>query len=115
MKKEIVEYIAICMECQKVKAKHRHPTGLIQTLPIPEWKWEVVTMDFITRLPRTGKQHDAIMVVVEKLMKVSHFILLKTTHKVVDIADIFMKEVARLHGIPKTIVSVRDPKFTSNF
>jgi hypothetical protein len=69
MKKEIVEYIARCMECQKVKAEHRHPTGLLQPLPIPEWKWEVVTMDFITGFPRTDKQHDSIMVVVDKLTK----------------------------------------------
>jgi hypothetical protein len=94
MKKYIVEYITRCMECQKVKAEHRHPTGLLQPLPIPEWKWEVVTMDFITGFPRTGKQHDSIMVVVDKLMKYSHFIPLKTTHKASDVADIFMKEVA---------------------
>jgi hypothetical protein len=67
---------------------------LLQPLPIPEWKWEVVTMDFITRLPRTDKQHDSIMVVVEKLTKDAHFIPLKTTHKATDVADIFMKEVA---------------------
>jgi hypothetical protein len=88
---------------------------LLQPLPIPEWKWEVVRMDFITGLPRTNKQHESIMVVVENLTKVSHFILLKTTHKEADVVDIFMKEVARFHEITKTIVSGRDPKFTSNF
>jgi hypothetical protein len=115
LKKEITEYITRCMECQKVKAEHRHPAGLLQPLPIPEWKWEVVTMDFITGLPRTSKQHDSIMVVVDKLTKAAHFIPLKTTQKTTDVVDIFLKEVARLHGIPKTIVSDRDPKFTSNF
>jgi hypothetical protein len=115
LKKEITEYIARCMECQKVKAEHRHPAGLLQPLPIPEWKWDVVTMDFITGLPRTSKQHDSIMVVVDKLTKAAHFIPLKTTHRAADVADIFLKEVARLHGIPKTIVFDRDPKFTSNF
>jgi hypothetical protein len=75
----------------------------------------VVTMDFITGFPKTSKQHDSIMVVVEKITKANHFIPLKTTHKVVDVVDIFLKEVARLHEIPKTIVSDRDPKFTSNF
>jgi hypothetical protein len=70
MKKEIAEYITRCMECQKVKAKHRHSTGLLQPLPILEWKWEVVTMDFITGFPSTDKQHDSIMVVVDKLTKV---------------------------------------------
>jgi hypothetical protein len=115
LKKEIAKYITKCMECQKVKAEHRHPAGLLQPLPIPEWKWGVVTMDFITGLPRTSKQHDSIMVVVEKLTKVAHFIPLKTTHRAADVADIFLKDVACLHGIPKTIVSDRDPKFTSNF
>jgi hypothetical protein len=112
LKKEITEYIA---RCQKVKAEHRHLAGLLQPLPIPEWKWEVVTMDFIIGLPRTSKQHDSIMVVVDKLTKAAHFIPLKTTHRAADVADIFLKEVACLHGIPKTIVSDRDPKFTSNF
>jgi hypothetical protein len=114
MKKDIVEYIARCMECQKVKFEHRHPAGLLQPLPIPEWKWEVVTMDFITRLPEISKQHDSIMVVVDKLTKAAYFIPLKTTHKSADVVNIFVKEIARLHGIPKTIVSERDPKFTSN-
>jgi hypothetical protein len=115
MKHEIVEYIAKCLECQRVKAEHRHPAGLLQPLPIPEWKWEVVTMDFITGLPRTNKQHDSIMVVVDKLTKAAHFIPLKTTHKETNVVDIYMREVARLHGIPKTIVSDRDLKFTSKF
>jgi hypothetical protein len=115
LKKEIAEYIARCMECQKVKAEHRHPAGLLQPLPIPEWKWDVVTMDFITGLPRTSKQHDSIMVVVDKLTKVDHFIPLKTTHRAAEVADIFLKEVACLHGILKTILSDRDPKFTLNF
>jgi hypothetical protein len=88
---------------------------LLQPLLIPEWQWEVVTMDFITGLPRTCKLHDSIMVVVDKLTKSAHFIPLKTTHKATNVADIFMKEVARLHRIPKKIVSDRDPKFTSNF
>jgi hypothetical protein len=93
MKKYIVEYITRCMECERVKVEHRHPAGLLQPLPIPEWKWEVVKMDFITGLPRIGKQRDSIMVVVDKLTKAIHFFPLKTTHKAADV-DIFMKEVA---------------------
>jgi hypothetical protein len=115
MKKEIVDFIAKCLECQKVKVAHRHPTSFLQPLPIPEWKWEVVTMDFITKMPRTSKQHDSIMVVVDKLTKVAHFIPVKLTHKETNIVDIYMREMARLHGIPKTIVLNRDAKFTSNF
>jgi hypothetical protein len=93
MKKEIVEYISRCMECQMFKVKKSHPAGLLQPLPIPEWKWEVVIMDFNIGLPRTSKQHDSIMVVVDKLMKATHFIPLKTTHKSVDVVNIFMREI----------------------
>jgi hypothetical protein len=103
------------MECQKVKATHRHPAGLLHPFSIPEKKWEVNTMDFITGLPRTNKKHGSIMVVVEKLTKAAHFVPVKTTHTVANIAEIFMKEIARLHGIPRTIVSDRDTKFTYNF
>jgi hypothetical protein len=115
LKREIAEYFARCMECQKVKAEHRHPARFLQPLPIPEWKWEVVTMDSITGFPRTSKQHESIMVLVDKLTKSAHFIPLKTTHKVADVVDIFLKEVAHLHKIPKKIMYDRDPKFTSNF
>ena len=95
--------------------EHRHPAGLLQPLPIPEWKWEVVTIDFITKLPRSNRQHDSIMVVVDKFTKAAHFVPVKTTHKATNIAEIYMREIARLHGIPKAIVSDRDSKFTSNF
>jgi hypothetical protein len=102
MKRNIVGYIAKCFECQRVKAEHRHPVGLLQPLSIPEWKWEVVTMDFIIGLPITIKKHDSIMVVVDKLTKDAHFIPLKTTHKAYNVVDIYMREIAHLHGIPKT-------------
>ena len=72
-------------------------------------------MDFITRFPMTWRQHDSIMVVVEKLTKGTHFILVQSMHKTDDIAKIFMKEIFKLHGLPKAIVCNRDVKFTSNF
>jgi hypothetical protein len=93
MKKYIVEYIAIFMECQKVKAEHMHPAGLLQPLPISKWKWEVVTMDFIIGFTRIGKHHDSIMVVVEKIMKAVCFIPLKTTHNATNVFNIFMREM----------------------
>jgi hypothetical protein len=115
MKKDVADFIARCLECQKVKAEHRHLTSLLQLLPIPEWKWGVVTMDFITKLPRTNKQQDYIMVVADKLTKAAHFVPVKLTHKETKTFDVYMKEVSRLHGIPKIIVSERDPKFTLKF
>jgi hypothetical protein len=115
LKKHIDNYLARCLECQQVKAEHPHPVGLLQPLPIPDWKWETISMDFITRLPKSTKQNDAIMVVVDKLSKSSHFVPIKSTCKAIDIANIFMKEIFRLHGMPKEIVSDRDTKFTSRF
>jgi hypothetical protein len=115
MKKDVVDYIDRCMECQKVKDEHRHPARLLQPLPIPKKKWEVITMDFITVLPRTNKQHDSIMVVVEKLTKATHFVPRKTTHTTTNIAEIYIREIARLHGIPRTIVSDRDTKLPPIF
>jgi hypothetical protein len=103
------------MERQKVRDEHRLLAGLLQPLLIPEWKWEVVTINFITKWPRTTRKHDSIMVVVDKLTKVLHFIPIKVTHKEFIIAEIYMREISRLHGVPKVIVLDRDPKFTSNF
>ena len=115
IKNELEEYIAKCFECQQVKNEHQHPVVLLQPLPIPIWKWEVISIDFLTGLPRNKNLNDSIMVVVDKLIKATHFILVKTTYKVANIADIFMKQIFRLHGIPKLIISDKDPKFTGNF
>ena len=115
MKKDVASYIAKCMECQRVKVEHRHLAGLLQPLPILEWKCVVVTIDFITKFPQSSRQHDSIIVVVDKLTKATHFVPVKSTHKATNITKIYMREIARLHGIPKAIVSDRDSKFTSNF
>jgi hypothetical protein len=88
---------------------------LLQPLPIPEWKWETVSMDFITGLPKSTKKNDAIMIVVEKLSKSDHFVFVKSTCKEIDIANIFMKETIRLHGMPREIISDRDTKLLQAF
>jgi hypothetical protein len=112
MKKDVVDYIARCMECQRVKTEHRHPTGFLQPLPIPEKKWEVITIYFITKLLRTTRQHDSIVVLVDKLTMVSHFVPIKMTHTLANNVEIYISKISRLHGIPKTIFSDRDTKFT---
>ena len=86
MKTDVVDYISRCMECQRVKARNRHPTCLLQPLPILEKKWEVVTLYFITKFPRTARQHDSIMVMVDKLTKATHFVPVKITHTTTNIA-----------------------------
>ena len=97
------------------KVEHQHPASLLQPFPVPEWKWEVISMDFIIGLSTTWRQHHSIMVVVDKLTKATHFIPVKSTHNTDDIAKIFIKEIFKLHGLSKEIVFDRDVKFTSNF
>ena len=115
MKTELTEYIARWFECQQVKIKHQDPARLLQPFPIPSWKWEIISLDFVTGLPKNQNLNDSIMVVVDKLSKATHFIPVKTTYKAANIVDIFLKQIFRLHGISKVIISNGDPKFTGNF
>ena len=109
MKKELEEYIAICFECQQVETEHHHLARLLHSLPIPSWKWKIISLDFITGFPRNQNQDDSIMVVIDKLSKAAHFIPVKTTHEAANIAKIFMKQIFHLHGILKVIISDRLP------
>ena len=101
MKKEVVEFVARCLDCQQVNAKCKHLAGLLQPIPILEWKWEVISMDFLTGLPRTSKQHGSIMVVIDRLSKVAHFITIKSMNPASEVAQRFIREIVRLHGVPK--------------
>ena len=98
-----------------MKDEHQHPTGLLQPLSIPEWKWEVIYLDLITGFPLTLRQHDSIMVLVEKLRKSTHFIPVNSNYKAANVAEILLKEIFQLHGVPKMVIYYRDSKFTSKF
>jgi hypothetical protein len=114
LKGDIMRHIKECTTCQQNKDEHSHPTGLLQPLPIPENKWESISMDFITGLPRAqGK--DCIFVVVDRLTKFSHFFSISMDYNASQVAELFFREVFRMHGLPKTIVSDRDNKFMSIF
>jgi len=115
MKVDIAKYVASCGICQKVKAKHQRPAGLLKPLEILEWKWENITMDFVVGLPRSPRGKDAIWVVVDRLTKVAHFIPMNNKNSAIDLVPLYIKEIVRLHGVPKSIVSDRDSKFVSNF
>ena len=80
MKRDVVAHVAICDVCQRVKAEHLRPAGLLQPLKVTEWKWEEIGMDFIVGLPRTRDGYDSIWVIVDRLTEVAHFISVKTTH-----------------------------------
>jgi hypothetical protein len=115
MKREIAFYIARCDVCQRVKAEHQRPAGLLQPLKVPMWKWEEVGVDFITDLPRSNKGHDSIWVIVDRLTKVAHFIPVKTTDQGQNLVKLYISRIVSLHGVPKRIVSDRGSQFTSRF
>ncbi|RVW18844.1 Transposon Ty3-I Gag-Pol polyprotein [Vitis vinifera] len=115
MKRDIAQFVANCQICQQVKAEHQRPAGLLQPLPIPEWKWDNITMDFVIGLPRTRSKKNGVWVIVDRLTKSTHFLAMKTTDSMNSLAKLYIQEIVRLHGIPVSIVSDRDPKFTSQF
>lgn len=114
MKNTIQDFVKGCDVCQRQKYMASSPGGLLQPLPIPDRIWEDLSMDFITGLPKS-KGYEAILVVVDRLSKYAHFVPLKHPYTARVIAEVFVKEVVRLHGIPLSIVSDRDPIFMSNF
>ncbi|GJR73717.1 putative nucleotidyltransferase, ribonuclease H [Tanacetum coccineum] len=115
MKQDVATFVSKCMTCQQVKIEHQRASGLLQPLEIPMWKWDEISMDFVTGLPTTQKRHDAIWVVVDRLTKSAHFLPIRKNYGISKLAEIFRQEIVRLHGTPTSIVSDRDPKFTSRF
>jgi hypothetical protein len=103
MKIKIARYVAKCDTCRRVKAVHMKTTGPLQSLPILTWKWEDISMDFVVRLPKTSKVYDSIGVIVDRLTKIAHFLL------------VYIARILSLHGVPKTIMSDRGPQFVSKF
>ncbi|KAK1628506.1 hypothetical protein QYE76_002821 [Lolium multiflorum] len=115
MKREIAQYVSECHTCQRVKAEHQSPAGLLKPLEIPEWKWDEIGMDFVTGLPMTSKKKDMIWVIVDRLTKSAHFIAVNTKDTAEKLVDIYVKEIVSKHGVPKKIVSDRGSIFTSAF
>ena len=115
MKKDVAEFVSKCLTCQQVKAEHQAPTGMLHPLPIPVWKWERITMDFVMGLPRTLKGNDTIWVIVDRLTKSAHFLPIRWGCTLDHLAKRYVNEIVKLHGVPISIVSDRDPRFTSRF
>ncbi|KAD4385756.1 hypothetical protein E3N88_25925 [Mikania micrantha] len=115
MKKDITAYVAKCLTCSQVKAEHQKPSGMLQQLELPVWKWEMITVDFITKLPRTSHGNDRIWVIVDRLTKSAHFLAMKETYSMDRLAQLYVNEIVSLHGMPLSIVSDRDSHFTSRF
>ncbi|WVZ80504.1 hypothetical protein U9M48_027974 [Paspalum notatum var. saurae] len=115
MKRDIAAFVAQCDTCNRIKAEKQRPAGLLKPLDIPMWKWEKITMDFIVGLPRTPKGNDSIWVIVDRLTKSAHFIPVKATHNAPRLAELYIQNVLRLHGVPISIISDRGPQFTARF
>lgn len=114
MKRDIKGYVKGCDICQRNKIENLNPAGLLQPLPIPRHGWTDISMDFIEGLPLSWG-HSVIFVVVDRFTKYAHF--MRTSHPYIasSIAQLFLTHVFKLHGMPTTIVSDRDPEFLSNF
>lgn len=115
LKKQVRDFVHSCDLCQRNKSSNLKYQGLLQPLPVPDKVWSSVSLDLITQLPLTPKGHDAIVVFVCRLTKMAHFIPTTTTVSAMELADIFVDNVVRLHGVPTSLISDRDPKFTSAF
>ncbi|GKC03760.1 putative reverse transcriptase domain-containing protein [Tanacetum coccineum] len=115
MKAEIATYVSKCLTCAKVKIEYQKPSGLLVQPEIPKWKWENITMDFVTKLPRTAAGQDTIWVIVDRLTKSAHFLPMREDDTLEKLTRQYLKEVVSKHGVPVSIISDRDGKFTSHF
>ncbi|GJZ89050.1 putative reverse transcriptase domain-containing protein [Tanacetum coccineum] len=115
MKADIATYVSKCLTCAKVKAEHQRPSGLLVQPEIPQWKWDNITMDFVTKLPKSSQGYDTIWVIVDRLTKSAIFTPMRETDSMEKLARMYLKEVVTRHGIPVSIICDRDPRFASNF
>ncbi|GJW96164.1 putative reverse transcriptase domain-containing protein [Tanacetum coccineum] len=114
MKRDIAEYVSRCLTCSKIKAEHQKPSGFLQQPEIPEWKWEKLTMDFITKLPKSSSGYDTIWVIVDRLTKSAHFLPIREDYKTEKLAKIYVNEIVARHGVPVSIILDCDGRFTSH-
>jgi hypothetical protein len=113
MKREIAEYVARCDSCRRIQAEHQRPVGLLQSLQIPQWKWDEIGMDFIVGLPRTRVGYDSIWVVVDRLTKAAHFILVKTTYNSAVLAKLYVSDCVLAWYSKEDSIEQRHPIYFS--
>ena len=115
MKKDVTEYVSKCLTCQQVKAEHQVLSDFLNPLKIPQWKWDNITMDFVSSFLLTQKKHDYVWVIMDKLTKSAYFLPVQLDYSMDLLAELYVNEIVKLHGILISIVSDRDPQFTSRF
>ncbi|WMV38296.1 hypothetical protein MTR67_031681 [Solanum verrucosum] len=114
MMNDIARFVAKCPNCQQVKVEYQKSGGLSQDISI-SWKWEDLNMEFIVWLPRTRRQHDSIWVIIDRMTKLAHFILVKVSYSTEDYAKLYFKKMMRLHRVPLSIISDRGTQFWKSF
>ena len=115
MKKDVADFVVKCLICQQVKAEHRKSTGTLQSFDVLEWKWDKITMDLVTRLPRTAKGFNSIWVIVDRLTKTAHFLPMRMKYTTAQYARLYLDRIRPMHGMPISIISNRGTQFTSRF
>jgi len=111
MKQEVADYVAKCPTCRHVKAEHQRPVGLLQPSKIPEWKWDSVFMDFVVGLPPTQRKNNVIWVIMDQFTKTAHFIAMRNTWTLYQLARAYLDEIVLLHGVLSFIVLDQDTRF----
>ena len=112
---DVADYCRSCIPCQRNKPSNRKPLGLLQPMPIAFRPWQTISIDFITKLPKSVDGYDAIMVVIDQLSKRAHFVPTTTTASAAQTAHLFFNHIWKHHGLPSKIISDRDSKFTAKF
>ena len=115
MKQDVDDFILRCLTCQQVKAEHQKLAGLLQPMEVAEWKWEHITMYFVTHFPCTQRRHDAVWVIVDRLTKPTRFLAVRMTFTLEEFCRLYIREIFWLHGVTVSIVSDMDPRFTTHF
>nr|GEZ90935.1 putative reverse transcriptase domain-containing protein [Tanacetum cinerariifolium] len=115
MKANIATYVRKYLTCARVKAEHQRPSGLLVQPAIPEWKWDNIIMDFITKLPKSSQGFDTIWVIMDRLRKSAHFLPIMENDPLDKLARLYLNRIVVRHGIPASIICDRDGRFTSNF
>ncbi|GKC90549.1 putative reverse transcriptase domain-containing protein [Tanacetum coccineum] len=115
MKADIATYVSKCLTCAKVKVEHQRPSRLLVQPTIPEWKWDNIMMDFITKLPKSSHGFDTIWVIVDRLTQSAHFLPIKENDPLDKLARLYLNRIVARHGIPVSIICDHDGRFTSNF
>ncbi|GKC08173.1 putative reverse transcriptase domain-containing protein [Tanacetum coccineum] len=115
IKVDIATYVSKCLTCARVKTEHQRPSGLLVQPEIPKWKWDNITMDFLTKLPKSSQGFDTIWVIVDRLTKSAHFLPIRENVPSDKLAMLYLNRIVARHRIPASIICDRDERFTLNF